>query len=1493
MASDGKIVIDVILDDGRVVKGVADINRQIDNVDKSAKKASGGVKDMVTALGLVGLAQKGIQLVTSALDGAIKRFDTINGFPSVMERMGFSSEAAQKSINKLSEGIQGLPTTLDGIVSSAQNIAVLTGDLDNATDTALSLNNAFLASGASASDAERGLVQYVQMLSKGSVDMQSWRTLQETMGYALNKTAEAFGFAGQSAQNDLYAALKAGDIKFKDFNAKIIELNGGVNGFADVAKNSSAGIGTSFTNLRNAIVVGVANMIFAFDDLSKAVTGKSIAENLDSLKLVVRATFATINDVIRASAPVVTVFATAISATIPVVKALTPVLIGLTAAFAAYTVITKASAAISAAKVAIAAAEATTKALTIATNARIASQIVMNTTDRAGTVVTVASTSAITLKTFAIGVLTGAIKLSTVAQIAAATATKAWGAAMALLAGPVGWVVAGVGLLVTAVVGLVMHFKRTTEEGAKLAQQNEALAESTKALSTSVEESAVAYEKKQRNIETNAEAYTKLAAEIEELAAKEKKTAAEKKLLKEHIAELNKNVDGLNLAYGEQSNALSMTSEQILNRINLMKEEEKLQSARERSYELTQKEIEISKQLEEVNALIEENNQLYAEGKITKSEYKEESEKLQVQEADLSAAHTAAGEERKRVDNELIESSAAVAEAAEQDIGRQLKMLEELSKEQQETVKDMKSAWDDYASAATDMFDTLSDKSKTSVAEMQKNLEENQRVITEWSENIAKLAERGIDEGLLNTLREAGPESAGHVSALVKASDDELQKLSSTFAKGGEVATQALSTSLGIENTGLLDAVGHLVIGTEQALADSIKSAKFEELGVDIAKGQASGIEKGTPEAEKAASNLGKALEEAARDQLETHSPSKVFERIGNDAVGGIVLAINNGIEAVLTAINTLTQSIVKPFDNISSTFEKIGQEATSGMVRGLKAGEKQVIATARGIANSAAQTVRQALDIHSPSRVFIGIGEDTGTGMAIGMANTKKLNEKAITDVTKVITNAAKKNTDEIIKISEKAEAERTKIQQSYAKKRNSMKKVDAKKIAELEKEMHGKLMEINNKAWADMVKKEQEVNKQKLAATKKFIDDKKKANELSLIDEAQYWRAAYKQFANGSAENVELRRQYQDNVKRINDAITSKNNEYLSKAQKINDDLIQNEQKLNDEYANALDSRYQSILNSYGLFDEVKQREAVTSETLAKNLSDQVQALNDWRNQLTQLERRRVSKTLLDELRQMGPAATEELRALNSMTDSELKAYQDMYKEKSKIAREQAIKELEPLKTQTQNEIQAMRDAANKELETLNKEWQQAIKDVVGGTDKELKTLHQVGKNAGQGLIDGMKSMDGALQKQAKTMAENIKNTIQKSLDIHSPSRWMRDFVVGNLARGFDVGVDRQKSFLANASEKIGDFIKPAIVNPLRGAKVNLGLDKPSSMINNYSTINNNTFGDNGEGDMHIETSDVILYGEKVGEIMYKIVSGKQYQGANIAAMTKGFSL
>lgn len=229
---------------------------------------SGGLMAKMGAIGGIAgsIASSAMSVIGDSISSAVSRVDTLNQFPKVMQQMGFSAESAQASIDTLSAGIEGLPTSLDAIASSTQSIALLTGDLDGATSTALALNDAFLASGSSTADAERGLTQYTQMLSKGSVDLQSWRTLQETMGYALRETAEAMGYTGDSAVNDLYAALQSGEVTFDEFNAKLVELDQAEGGFASTAATASSGIQTSMDNAKTAVVKNVANIIQAFNE---------------------------------------------------------------------------------------------------------------------------------------------------------------------------------------------------------------------------------------------------------------------------------------------------------------------------------------------------------------------------------------------------------------------------------------------------------------------------------------------------------------------------------------------------------------------------------------------------------------------------------------------------------------------------------------------------------------------------------------------------------------------------------------------------------------------------------------------------------------------------------------------------------------------------------------------------------------------------------------------------------------------------------------------------------------------------------------------------------------------------------------------------------------------------------------------------------------------------------------------------------------------------
>ena len=295
--ADGTITIDIIMDDGSVKKGLASIN----GLEGATNKAGTSIKSMVAAMGLVKIASAAFDVLKSSVGDAVSRFDTMQKFPKVMQALGFSAGDSTKSIKKLSDGIEGLPTKLDDVVSQTQQLTSITGDLNKSTDTVLALNNAFLASGASTEDANRGMIQYNQMLAKGTVDLQSWRSLQETMPLGLQKTAEAMGFTGKTAQQDLYAALQDGKVTFDQFNDQLIKLGTGTGQLATLAKQNSSGIATSFGNLRNSISKGMANTLTAIDKVVQALTGKSIAQNIDSLKGIINSAFGSINKSIEGS----------------------------------------------------------------------------------------------------------------------------------------------------------------------------------------------------------------------------------------------------------------------------------------------------------------------------------------------------------------------------------------------------------------------------------------------------------------------------------------------------------------------------------------------------------------------------------------------------------------------------------------------------------------------------------------------------------------------------------------------------------------------------------------------------------------------------------------------------------------------------------------------------------------------------------------------------------------------------------------------------------------------------------------------------------------------------------------------------------------------------------------------------------------------------------------------------------------------------------------
>lgn len=295
---------------GTVVRGSVLLTPKFDNLGANVKRALGsGYKSAVSVhanagrqaaqnyasgfggatgaiMGIVSsVTSRALDAISGSIASAVNRVDTIANFPKIMQSVGYSADDARATIERLSSGIDGLPTSLDAIVGSVQKIAPVSGSLATATDVALAFNNALLAGGKSQEVMNSAFEQYSQMLSTGRVDMQSWKILAQAMPGQLNQIAKAL-LGANANQADLYKAMQSGAITFDQFNNAIVSLNNeglpGYASFAEQARISTESIGTAWTNVQNRINkavakiidhIGQANIAGAINDFSSSFSG--------------------------------------------------------------------------------------------------------------------------------------------------------------------------------------------------------------------------------------------------------------------------------------------------------------------------------------------------------------------------------------------------------------------------------------------------------------------------------------------------------------------------------------------------------------------------------------------------------------------------------------------------------------------------------------------------------------------------------------------------------------------------------------------------------------------------------------------------------------------------------------------------------------------------------------------------------------------------------------------------------------------------------------------------------------------------------------------------------------------------------------------------------------------------------------------------------------------------------------------------------------------
>ncbi len=580
---------------------------------------------------------------------------------------------------------------------------------------------------------------------------------------------------------------------------------------------------------------------------------------------------------------------------------------------------------------------------------------------------------------------------STNPWVLAATATAAAGTALALYTD---------------------YASEASEEAQMLAESNHRICDSANKVSESARGLISDYGNTTAEMKAQSEYAHILAGKIETLSETAGRSNEQTQVMQGYIAELNSLVPELNLAYDEQSKSLNMANEAIEEYLNNSQKQIEMQAAQEYAIELIKKKTELEIEgikieneaaglKKETNALLEEQSEK-AGGVVStyailnglnwdqRKTYKELTEAQEENTKTLEENKDAKEELQAQIDatskqlkkygiewSDVTTATDANTESTNNNVAAQSAAADANSMAVQaitETYLGMQETVSGVLESQMNMFEEFNAGTEISSEKLLANMQSQIEGVANWADNMAILADRGVNQGILDKLAEMGPEGSAYVQAFSQMTDEQLKQ-------ANEMWSQSLDMKAGVNASvqGMIEEYTVSLNGGKEQV-----SAAMESLGMDVSAGLGKGIRAALDEGKMAADELCNVTIVQANAKFERNSPSKVFERIGNDVVSGLAVGMDgNQSQAVGSVTKVATEVInsAKKILNIGD-FTNIGKVVTSGVQRGVQAGQPSVISTVLTMSSSARNKVQDELREDR----FRTIGSSVSQGLSSGI---------------------------------------------------------------------------------------------------------------------------------------------------------------------------------------------------------------------------------------------------------------------------------------------------------------------------------------------------------------------------------------------------------------------------------------------------------------------------------------------------------------------------
>lgn len=257
--------------------------------------------------------------------------------------------------------------------------------------------------------------------------------------------------------------------------------------------------------------------------------------------------------------------------------------------------------------------------------------------------------------------------------------------------------------------------------------------------------------------------------------------------------------------------------------------------------------------------------------------------------------------------------------------------LEDVLANHGKTLDDLASKYEDLEAQVHNAFEVIKQDSSVSYEKMKKNLEKNLQIVQNWSSDVQLAFERagklGIDEGFVQYLVDLGPQGAKYLHEFLEQSDAEWKDIAEVWRKGAGVAYDAAVNAL------------------------SVAPGEFEKIGKNTGEGFVRGLES-VNVVEPTVGVMGEIID-SAKDELDTHSPSGVFEDIGEDTLQGFFVGVEAKKPSVLEQMGGIYSEIIGKFDGGGIDMASKGRSIMDGLWSGLRETWNSISSWLSGVASS------------------------------------------------------------------------------------------------------------------------------------------------------------------------------------------------------------------------------------------------------------------------------------------------------------------------------------------------------------------------------------------------------------------------------------------------------------------------------------------------------------------------------------------------------------